>query len=44
MRRVSEKPKEINKEALKKYIEKYKGLIRNPKVVEEIERLSKELL
>ena len=44
VRRVSEKPKEINKEALKKYIEKYKGLIRNPKVVEEIERLSKELL
>ena len=43
-RRVGNKPKEINKEALKRYIEKYKHLIREKEYLDEIERLSKELL
>lgn len=42
--RVASEPKKINKEALKRYIEKYKHLITNKVHLEEIEKLSKELL
>ena len=44
VRRVSEKPKKINKEALKRYIEKYKHLIKEKEYLEEVERLAKEML
>lgn len=44
VRRVSEKPKKINKEALKKYIEKYKHLIEKEEYRAEVERLAKEML
>ena len=43
-RRVSEKPKKINKEALKRYIEKYKHLIVEKEYLDEVERLYKEML
>ena len=43
-RRVGTEPKKINKEALKRYIEKYKHLINEKEYLDEIERLSKELL
>ena len=43
-RRVAKEPKEINKEALKRYIEKYKHLIREKEYLDEVERLAKELL
>ena len=42
--RVAAEPKKINKEALKRYIEKYKHLITNKAHLDEIEKLSKELL
>ena len=42
--RVSENPKKINKEALKKYIEKYKHLIGKKENLKEVERLAKEML
>lgn len=42
--RVGAEPKKINKEALKRYIEKYKHLIKEKDYLEEIERLTKELL
>ena len=44
VRRVSEKPKKINKIALKKYIEKYKHLIKEKEYLDEIERLAREML
>ena len=40
-RRVSKKPRKINKKALKKYIDKYRHLIREEAYVKEIERLEK---
>lgn len=43
-RRVGKEPKKINKEALKRYIEKYKHLIREKEYLDEVERLAKELL
>lgn len=43
-RRVSEKPKKINKEALKRYIKKYKHLIVEKEYLDEVERLYKEML
>ena len=44
IRKVGEKPREINKESLKRYIEKYKHLIRNKEELDEVERLAKEML
>ncbi len=44
VRRVSEKPKKINKKALKKYIEKYKYLIEKEEYRVEIEKLAKDML
>jgi len=44
VRRVSEKPRKINKAALKKYIEKYKHLIVEKEYLAEVERLAKEML
>ena len=44
IRTVSDEPKEINKIALKAYIEKYKHLIADPNIIEAVEKLSKELL
>ncbi len=44
VRRVSEKPKKINKEALKRYIEKYKHLIVEKEYLDEIEELAKKML
>jgi hypothetical protein len=43
-RRVGTEPKKINKEALKRYIEKYKHLIKEKEYLEEIEKLAKELI
>lgn len=43
-RRVGKEPKKINKEALKRYIEKYKHLIKEKEYFDEIEKLTKELL
>ncbi len=43
-RRVGKEPKKINKEALKRYIEKYKHLIKEKDYLDEVERLAKELL
>ncbi len=43
-RRVGTEPKKINKEALKRYIEKYKHLIKEKEYLYEIEKLAKELL
>ena len=43
-RRVGKEPRKINKEALRRYIEKYKHLILEKEYLEEIERLTRELL
>jgi len=44
IRRVGESPKPINKEALKRYIEKYKDNIGSEETLREVERLAKEYL
>ena len=44
LRRVGKEPRKINKEALKAYIEKYKHLILDPKMLDNIEKMAKELL
>ncbi|MBO5212521.1 MAG: amidohydrolase family protein [Clostridia bacterium] len=44
IRRVSDSPKPINKAALKKYIEKYKHLIRDEKALALVEKYSEQLL
>ena len=42
LRKVGESPREINKEALKRYIEKYKHLIKDEKAISLIEEYSKK--
>lgn len=44
VRHVGEKPREINKKALKAYIEKYKHLIRNPSDLANVEEYTKKML
>lgn len=44
VRKVSEKPREINRKALKAYIEKYKYLIREPQIFRKVEILTREIL
>ena len=43
-RRIGAQPKKINKEALNRYIEKYKHLIKEKEYLDEVERLQRELL
>ena len=44
VRRVSEKPKAINKIALKNYIEKYKRFIKNEGIAKKVDAMSEKLL
>ncbi|MBO5439842.1 MAG: amidohydrolase family protein [Clostridia bacterium] len=44
IKKLGDKPKEINKEALKRYIEKYKHLIEDKELAKYIDQLAKEYL